>query len=67
MLTERIFRHPKREGKGMTCTECGRPYEPDQYLIYCNECGEKAEREDFDAAMAYVEFVVACERGGEEG
>ena len=51
----------------MTCTECGRTYEPDLYTVYCNECGEKAEREDFDAAMAYVEFVVATEKGGEEG
>jgi len=52
-----------REGKGMTCVSCGRKYEPDQYLIYCNECGRKAEEEDFDAAMVYVEWVVACEGG----
>ena len=53
-----------REGKGMTCTECGREYEPDQYMIYCNGCGRKAEEEDFDAAMAYAVFVVSTERGG---
>ena len=29
----------------LICEECGKPYEHDQYVAWCNDCGEKIERE----------------------
>lgn len=28
----------------MKCAECGKPYEHDQYISWCNPCGEKIEK-----------------------
>lgn len=27
------------------CVECEKPFEPDQYYVWCNRCGEIIERQ----------------------